>query len=323
MRLLEDLQNGLESRERLITEATAQSIGREVRYAANWISAQPVLMAILDEARHVEEPPPVDPWLQECERETGIVWPTETEEGRAALIWDLLRTSGDQAADHAGDIFARAGNSNYDHMVRRMAAEAFRPLFVWLIQQLRRRSSVVYTLRRYVYLTERFYRTELDAKFQNRTSTGEELYNDHVQEFMFRDAGYITSAKQRSASGEADLVGELDGEDPIILDGKLFKGDLKYLARGVRQVYEYAVDHGKHIAYLVVFNRTDRILKIDGDGAAQLPYFQIADVQVHVVVIRALPPQTTASKMSTAKVATLTREQVREEINSEEELEAD
>ncbi|WP_405583521.1 hypothetical protein [Streptomyces sp. NBC_01190] len=308
MRLLDDLQQSLARRYRQVVSSRRQNFGSEVKYTAAWIGKQPPLAAIIAEARKVEEPPPQEDWLRQCQDEDGIVWPTQTEEGRAVLAWDLLSSlQPDQAENLAVQICART-TRNIDDMIRQFAHDAFTPLFDWLAEQLQNRSSVVAALRRYVYLTERFNRVALNAQYLERTSTGEELYNDDLQKFLFQDAHYVTYAKPRSTTGEPDLVGELEGEDPIVLDGKLFKGDVAYVARGVRQVYEYALDYGKHVAYLVVFNRTDnRTLVVDGDGPADSwpPYFDMAGVRVYIVVVRACPPATTASKMGRLKTAIL------------------
>lgn len=321
MRLLDDLQGGLARRYRQIISSRSQSFGHEVKYAADWIGKQPLLTAIITEARHVEEPPPLTEWLEQCEDDVGMVWPTETEEGRAVLSWNLLSELQPARAEGlAVQIYGRTGIRNIDDTVQRLAREAFAPLFEWLTEQLQYRSSVVFTLRRYVYLTERFNRVVLNAQFVERTTTGEELYNDDLQKFLFQDAHYVTHAKPRSTTGEPDLIGELDGEDPIVLDGKLYTGSLAYVAKGVRQVYEYAQDYGKHVAYLVVFNRTpDRTLVVDGDGPADSwpPYFELAGVRVHVVVVRALPPATTASKMGPLKAAALTRGDVQKALEDD------
>jgi len=321
VRLLDDLQNSLTRRHGLIVAARSQSLGREVKYAADWINRQPVLTAILAEARHVEEPPAQELWLSECENASGIVWPANTEEGRSLLSWNLLNTlRPEEAVDLAVRIYNRTGSRNIDEMVRRLANEAFTPLFVWFTEQLQRRSSVVYTLRRYLYLTERFNRVALDAEYSTRTSTGEEVYNDDLQKFLFQDAGYVTAAKVRSASGEPHLIGELEGDDPIVLEGKLFDTrGVSYVAKGVRQVYEYALDYRKSVAYLVVFNRTDLTLAVDGDGPADSwpPYLELAGIRVYIVIVRALPPRTTASKMGTMKVVTLGRSDVQRAMDED------
>ncbi|WP_099908837.1 hypothetical protein [Streptomyces sp. TLI_171] len=313
----QDLQDGLARRYNSISTARRQNCGKQLQYAADWIRKQPELMGFLQEARRREEPPEREQWLDECESELGIVWPTDTEEGQAALAWDLLDNLDPDRVEHlAVDIFVRAGVNNIDHMVGRFATEVFTPLFQWLSEQVQRTSSVVHTLRRYVYETETFSRDALYAEYLTRTSTGEELYNDNLQLHLFRDGEYVTYAKVRSASGEPDLVGDLDTWDPIVLDGKLYKRDLKYVGKGVRQVYDYAVDHNKHTGYLVVFNLTDHILKVAGDGptGSWPPYFEIDDVRIYVFIVRALPPETTASKRGIAHVATLTKDMTQQDV---------
>lgn len=174
-----------------------------------------------------------------------MVWPTKTEEGRAVLSWHFLSSLQPDAVDLPLQIYRRMLR-NIDDMVQRFADEAFTPLFEWLAEQLQYRSSAVHTLRRYVYLTERFNRVDLGAQFSKRSETGEELYNDELQKFLFQDAHYVTYAKPRSATGGPDLIGELEGEDPMVMDGTLYKGGVAYVAKGVRQVYEYAQDYGKN-----------------------------------------------------------------------------
>ncbi|MEU3497598.1 hypothetical protein ABZ747_29415 [Kitasatospora cineracea] len=316
--LKQDLHDGLARRYRTLTAARSKNIDNEMRYAADWIRKQPALMGLLQEARGTEEPPSLEEWLTECYQEHGVVWRTGTEEGRVALAWDFLTTIGPGQTEAAAiEIFLRSGEGNIDRLVNNLTTEVFSPLFEWLLERIQRTSSVIHTLRRYVHRVETYDRDALHALYLERTATGEELYNDDLQKRLFDDGDYVTYAKVRTASGEPDLIGDVDSWDPIILDGKLYKvGKVKYVANGVHQVYEYAVDHGQHTGYLVVFNLTDHILNIDGDGPAGTwpPYFEIAGVRIYVVVVRASPPETTASKRGPAKVTTLTGDLVQRAV---------
>jgi hypothetical protein len=64
------------------------------------------------------------------------------------------------------------------------------------------------------------------------------------------------------------------------------------------------------VAYLVIFNLTNRLLQMPTDGKpGDWPaYIDSNGVRVHFVVIRALPPATTASKAGKAPVVTLNRD---------------
>jgi hypothetical protein len=174
-------------------------------------------------------------------------------------------------------------------------------------------SSVLFLLERYVRMVEWFDRDDLDARFEADRANGEEVYNTNLHRFLFQEGGYITQAKARSASGEADLIGGLDTADPLICEGKLFDYRGKsYIARGFHQVIKYAHDYGKSAAYLVIFNRTDRLVQFPDHRPAGSwpPFVETGRVRVHFVVVRALPPAATASKAGKATTVTITLEDV-------------
>jgi hypothetical protein len=132
---------------------------------------------------------------------------------------------------------------------------------------------------------------------------------------LFLEGDHITHAKPRSASGEADLVGELDGRDPLVCDGKIFDGSSRgksYLVKGVHQILKYAHDYGQHTAYLVIYNITDKLLDLPTDGTpdAWPPYTELTGVRVYFIHVRVLPPTTTASKAGKATRVTLTHDEL-------------
>jgi hypothetical protein len=108
---------------------------------------------------------------------------------------------------------------------------------------------VLYVLERYVRRVEWFDRDELHRRYREAVAAGhvgEDVYNLDLQRFLFIEGDYITYAKPRSASGEADVIGELDTDDPLVYDGKIFDGEGRgksYLAMGFNQIIQYAQDH--------------------------------------------------------------------------------
>ncbi|MGW0315126.1 hypothetical protein [Streptomyces flavidovirens] len=127
---------------------------------------------------------------------------------------------------------------------------------------------------------EWFDREEQYARFEADRANGEEVYNLDLQRFLFLEGDHITHAKPRSASGEADLIGDLDGRDPLVCDGKIFDGKGRgkgVLVKGLHQVVKYAHDYGQHTAYLVIYNISDKILELPTDGTpgAWPPYTEL------------------------------------------------
>lgn len=317
MRYQEDLQVKLRERlRRLLTQDFTQA-GHEVRLTVDWINRQPALRAVLAEADLVE--PDLDFMGFEAGLPGGqrLSWTSRTEEGRAVLIWRLMQhIADDDRAGRGHDAiypYSSEFEGNLNDQVHELARVVIAPLFDFLAERIAAESSVLYILERYVRRVEWFDRDKLYARFDADRRNGEEIFNLDLQRFLFLEGDYVTYAKSRSASGEADVIGDLDTDDPLVCDGKVFDGGGRgrnYLAKGFNQIIQYAQDHQKNVAYLVIFNITGRPLEFatDGPPGASPPYIEMSGIRVYLVAVRALPPHTTASKLGKATPFTLTRD---------------
>ena len=90
MRYQQDLQVAIRDRLRKLMVANGRDAAREIRYVADWIAGQPALRSILTAADRAERDIDFGTW-EENLRQRRIEWPTNTEAGRAALIWQLLQ----------------------------------------------------------------------------------------------------------------------------------------------------------------------------------------------------------------------------------------
>jgi len=317
VRFQEDLQVKLRERLRRLLVQDYTQAGHEVRLIVDWINRQPALRAVLAEAALVEPDLGFEAFEQGLRGGQRLSWTSQSEEGRAVLAWKLMQhIADDERAGHgddATDPYLFAFNGNLNDQVRELAERVFAPLFDFLGERIGAESSVLYVLERYVRRLEWFDRDELHARFDADRRNGEEVYNLDLQRFLFLEGNYITYAKPRSASGEADVVGELDTDDPLVCDGKIFDGDGRgksYLAKGFNQIIQYAQDHQKSVAYLVIFNISGRPLQFPTDGTPGTPppYIEMSGIRVYLVAVRALPPQATASKLGKATPFILTRD---------------
>lgn len=309
----------LRQRFRKLMTAGYGAASHEVRLAVEWIESQPALRAILAEAARAEPDLDFEAFHQSFAHLRGhLTWPNRTEEGRATLIWDLMKRHA--AADAAGrgeELTMHYGHgtgfgvSNMNAVWQTFPEQVIQPLIDFLDERVGDESSVLFVLERYVRIVEWFDRNTLYAAFEADKPNGEEVYNLNLQRFLFQEGGHITHAKARSASGEADLIGGLDTDDPLVCEGKLFDSRGKsYIARGFHQVIKYAHDYNQSVAYLVVFNMTEKLLQFPTDGPpdAWPPYVEMAGVRVYFVGVRAVPPPATASKAGKATTVTITRE---------------
>ncbi|MEW2477514.1 hypothetical protein AB0875_27355 [Micromonospora gifhornensis] len=308
----------LRERMRRILTQHSGFAGHEVRLVVDWVKKQPALRAALAEAEQIEPGLDFAAFLSRL-KDRDLSWQSTTEAGRAVLAWRLMEHIADDDIKH-GDkarvvwhlaLGTRERNANDGW--RKFVELALAPFFDYMGERVGAESSVLYTLERYVRRVEWFDREELYARFQQDTRNGEEVYNLDLQRFLYLEGNYVTHAKPRSASGEADIIGEVDSDEALICDGKIFDAGSRgknYLAKGYNQIIQYAQDYQKSVAYLVIFNISGRPLQFPAGESkgVSFPYVDMAGVRVYLVGVRALPPRTTASKQGKASPVVVTVE---------------
>lgn len=116
------------------------------------------------------------------------------------------------------------------------------------------------------------------------------------------------------------MVSGLETDDPLVCDVKSFDGDdrgVRYISEGVQQVLQYALDHGKTAAHLVVINLTDTDLEFPSDGVAGEwpPRLEVAGVTVFLVGVRG-KPRPSASRQGRGRVVVVGRDDLLREVGS-------
>lgn len=293
MRWRQDLQVKLRERYRRLYTVAGQGLAHEIDLVVEWISNQSALRYSLDEARLIEAPPDAKQWLATETRRGRWSWPTKTESGRAVFIWELLQHISASSEPMQNFLFVFSSSGKIDEAARDFAEQGVQPLIDYLSEQIGDCSSVLYTLERYVRQIEWFDRERLHGEFIN-TRRGEEVYDRHLREFLFREGFNMPYSQQRSPSGLSDVLSDLESDDALVCELKLYDGinrDIAHLASGVTQALQYALDHNKHIAHLVIINLTARLLVLPSDGPenAKPPYLDAPDVRVYLTQVRGLP----------------------------------
>lgn len=326
MRYQQDLQVSLRDRLRRLLTAASEDAGHETRLVTGWIDQQPTLRALLAEAERTE--PSLDPAsLITALREGGgglgrnFQWPSQTEEGRAVLIWHLMKriaaddqdgTEGTRIALNYGRAVTRSGTTNINDIWREFTERILRPLFDHLDERIGAESSVLYTLERYVRRVEWFERDDLYRRYEEDRQNGEEVYNRDLRKFLFSEGINMPFTQAKSASGLSDVLTGLDTEDPFVGEVKLFDADnhgKRELATGVNQAAAYAQDWKKNTGYLIIINLSGRPLELPSDEPKGIwpPYLDIGGIRIYLIMVRALPTPT-ASKQGKPQPVTITRE---------------
>jgi hypothetical protein len=325
MRYQQDLQVTIRERLRRLLVAEAEDAVHEIRLVTDWIDKQPALRAILAEAARVE--PGLNPAALvsvftngQTGLNRGFRWPSSTEDGRASIIWQFMRHIAAQDSDEvaSADMMYDYGqvvsySSGPDDVWRDLAARILRPLFDYLSERVGEESSVLYVLERYVHLVEWFDRKDLHARAMQDSRKAEEVYDAHLRRFLFGEGINMPFSQAKSASGESDVLTDLDTSDPLVCEIKIFDADnrgKRHLASGVHQAISYASDYGKQVAYLVIIKLSGRPLTLPSDDDTKLwpPRITIAGTLVYLIAARALPPVASASKLGKPAPVIITRD---------------
>jgi hypothetical protein len=306
MRYQQDLQASLRERLRRLMVADYADASHEVHLVTGWIDEQPALHAILAEAERAE--PGLDPGALVSALSPGGVrpggqfqWPSRTEAGRAFLIWQLMLSITTEISDGVDGIPII---TNYAHVVsdqpdlndkcREFTQRIIQPLFDYLGERIGAESSVLYVLERYVRRVEWFDRDDLYARAMQDTRKAEDVYDADLRRFLFSEGINMPFSQARSASGLSDVLADLDTDDPLVCEVKIFDAvnrGIHHLTSGVNQAIQYATDYGKQVAYLVVINLSDRpfTLPSEDDSKNWPPRIIVAGIRVYLITVRALP----------------------------------
>jgi hypothetical protein len=309
-----DLQIRLQERYRRLYKANIGLYKDEALYLVSFIRDTPALRVLVENLERSE--PELDPaqWVATHFGWNKADWPP-TETGRAKVCWHLLQL---WATDENGAAMFGHGLDPSDNSLAsgaRTATEAVvEPLIELLQEHIGEASDVLYLLERYVRRIEWFEQQELYRRFSADTARGESIYDTDLRAFLFDQGVDYPFSQPRSASGESDVVANLEGDDPLVCEVKLFDGarySKAYIAQGVQQALTYAHDYGKVSAYLVIFNVSDKVVSLPSDGlqGEWPPRIEAGVSTVFLVQVRALP-QASASARGAAQVVTITKDEL-------------
>lgn len=291
MRYEEDLQLKVRERYRKLLISNYATWISTLKVTCNWIRDQRQLVSLLEEASLFEPNLDLEGWAQESLTVRGHVdWPHTTEQGQASLSWTLMNEIATKS-DFRQVTIMLTNETNYANGVRQVTEDFIQPLFDYFTECISDASSVLYAMSRYVRVIEWFDRDELSAQYRLDTGHGEEIYNKHLRRFLFSEGFEMPYSEAASPSGESDILSNLESDDPVVCELKLFDNDSKgklHVASGVHQALQYAQDHGKNNAYLVVVNLSGRQLNLPSDGEIKSwpPYVDLDGVRIYLITVR-------------------------------------
>ncbi|MEO3786965.1 hypothetical protein ABGB12_26885 [Actinocorallia sp. B10E7] len=308
-----NLPEYLAERYHRLERADYADVGVELGMFHAWASQQPLLQGILEEAATAEEDLDVEAFINLLRTNRTFYWTSKTEGGRATLIWKWIehaleqdKTANDPSKFTLGWTNGVSVERNLTHRWRDFADRVLKPLFQYWLDRINSASNTIYVLERYVRRVEWFERERLHAEATADTQKMEEVYDRDLRKFLFNEGINMPYSQAQSPAGTSDVLFGLDGDDPFVGEVKLL--DMKdrgrrELGKGLHQAVQYAMDHGKSFAYLVIINLTGRVLDLPNESESKtgFPFVTVSGVRVYLVPVRALQPPASASKLGKAR----------------------
>lgn len=220
------LQAELEGRCLRLLATDYRFIDTEVAYLRQYLDTVPALLSITSVLEG--SLPDLDPanWINGHVTRGGIKWPP-TEEGRAKVAWTIIRdwAAGKLEMRQIGGWFS--WESNFNSMSRDVVTGLIKPFVHYLLDRLGTESGILYLLERYRrrlewFEGERLYRQYLDARDSGQ---GEKVFERDLQQYLFDQGVDYPFSQPRAAEGRADLVADLETDDPLVCEVKLFDGE--------------------------------------------------------------------------------------------------
>lgn len=319
MRFREALQVQLQERYRRLYKSDWRTFEDNVRFTLDWFDSVPALKSIVDSLRRSN--PDFDPveWWEEVSRRRAIPKPP-TEEARAKVVLHgLHEIAYVDGVDFTQMFHALTSKSNYDEMIRDFCSQWVEPVIEQLHARLGAESDVLYLLERYRRGTAWFNQGALYERYLADTARGEAMYEKDLRRFLFEQGIDYPFSQPESPSGKADVIAQVDSDDPLACEVKLYDGDaygVSYLAKGLGQARRYAEDYGKAAGYLAIFNLSDHSLDLPSDDpeAGWPPRISVGGITVFLVLVQAKPMEV-ASKAGRAKTVKVSRQKLVQELS--------
>lgn len=195
------------------------------------------------------------------------------------------------------------------------------PIVNYLQDTIDKSNSILYLLEKYKRRTEWFTRTHLHNKYLSEQANFEQIFEDDLRLFLFDQGIEYPFSTPHSPSGRADVVGDLDTDDPIVVEIKLFDRKRKYgkdrVKSGLSQVIKYANDYNQHVGYLVIFNLDSAELDFKFEGTIRVltPYLEYNGKIFYFIVVNVAFAES-ASKIGKTEVITMTSDELVNQVTA-------
>lgn len=289
MSYIRDLRYKLQVKRNNVLKADYNIFNHQLALFFEFLNKYKLFKSILREIKY--DKGDVDSWIENLEKKREAAVPNSEKE-KIALCYGILRhcLEDKDKAWNIGHIIDMATGVN--ESLDTFKNYFFEPFYEYIDASTDEGNSVLYLIERFKLRSEWFDRKRLYELYKSDTTKGEENLRVELIKYLFDQGIDYPFIDLQIPSGLADIAAELDKENALVTEVKLFEPDKgygrSYIRKGFRQAYDYTNDFNKPYGYYVIFNLSDKDLqfKMSSDKQGAFPIrIEIGDKIIFITII--------------------------------------
>lgn len=207
------------------------------------------------------------------------------------LLYNLFIKIGESVTPIKNIVWSYAKGKELLSKERDFVSRYCDPLFNCISDNLNSDNQILYLLTNYKKRTEWFTYKELLLKYSKVDNKQyEQIFEDDLRLFLFDNGIENPFSTPLNKSGRADIIGQLESEDPLIAEVKIIHKERKYgkerILNGFNQVETYASEYNKQNGYLIIFNLDNKKIQFNlDDNHSEIPTLQYNNRTYYFVII--------------------------------------
>jgi hypothetical protein len=315
-----NLRSNLQEWRNRLYKSNYENINNNYRFFIGKLKTTPVIQSILqsgiDNYSYSEEQ--INEYHEAVFDDKEIAF--KDEEHAAVVIYHLHQVYEQNNFNAQNLCFQLGGGNRFEENLNRFLDNFIEPIVNYVHDKLDEANFVLYLIEKYKKRTEWFMHKNLLEKYRTATNNYEQIFEDDLRLYLFDQGIDNPFSTPKSTSGRADIIGQIDSKDPIILEIKIFDSEKQYkknrVIDGFSQIVKYSNDYNKNVGYLVIFNIDNIEIEITSeDSDKKFPSKIIFNNKVYYIIFVNLNFETSASKTGTLKVEHISKNELTKAID--------
>jgi len=306
-----NLRTNLQEWKNRLYRSTYQNFGHQLKYVLNNIDNNRQLSALISDAvnNYPISEDDLKKYYEQIDR-SGDGVGFESEVDQASYCYLILNYIIQKLKDYNVHHYNIILGHDFEEIKTKIIEEYISPIIYYLHDKLDESNSTIFLLEKYKKRTEWFTKHNLIKLYNSVSKSYEKIFEDDLRLFLFDQGIDYPFSTPLTSSGRVDIIGEIETDDPLIIEIKIFDEEKNYgknrIREGFTQIVKYANDYNKDVGFLIIFNMDNAELnfKINDDKAFP-PSILFNNKKFYFIVVNC-SESTSASKIGALKEVEIT-----------------